>query len=133
MCFAFVTLLSLQVFFSGPAAMALDLSGSWSGNWSSGTTRHRGPLRCTFTKLDETSYQADFSGRFFKVLPFRYSVVLTVIADTGDSITLSGSHELGRRFGTFTYTATATCTDFVANYSSCKDNGQFTLSRCCGF
>lgn len=110
---------------------AADLSGAWSGSWSSDSTGHRGPLRCTLTQVGDGSYRADFAGRFFKLIPFRYSVVLQVVADDGQTVQLSGSHHLGRRFGTFTYTAYATCNEFIANYSSCRDSGQFQLSRCC--
>jgi hypothetical protein len=118
------------IMISHPAA-ATDLSGHWRGHWSSDSTGHKGPLRCTLTRLDESSYQADFSGRFFKLIPFRYSVVLTITSDDGHTVQLTGSHDLGRRFGTFTYVAEATCDEFVANYSSCKDCGQFVLSRLC--
>jgi hypothetical protein len=109
---------------------AADLSGAWSGYWQSESTGHRGPLRCTLTRLDNGAYRADFSGRFFKVLPFRYSVDLDVIQD-GDTVILSGQHRLGRRLGDFYYHAEATGDEFVANYSSCKDQGQFVLTRCC--
>jgi hypothetical protein len=33
-------------------------------------------------------------------------------------------------FGTFSFSAAATDTDFNANYSSCKDHGCFVMSRC---
>jgi hypothetical protein len=82
------------------------------------------------TKLDDGSYEAKFSGRFFKILPFRYSVVLNVLQD-GDTVVLAGDQQLGRRLGVFHYDAEATCQEFVANYSSCKDCGRFVLSRCC--
>lgn len=111
-------------------ACAVDLSGSWSGYWISDSTGHRGPLRCNLTLLNDGSYQASFSGRFFKVIPFRYSVNLDVIQD-GDTVTLVGDQVLGRRLGTFHYDAEATCQDFVASYSSCKDQGRFVLTRCC--
>lgn len=111
-------------------ANATDLSGQWSGRWNSFQTGHNGPLRCTLTKIDETSYQANFSGRFFKIIPFRYSVTLYVDQD-GDTVTLSGQKRLGRRLGTFYYSAEADDCSFVASYSSCKDNGEFVLSRCC--
>jgi hypothetical protein len=127
--FALATVIGF--FLTAHPVFATDLSGHWQGNWSSDSTGHRGPLRCTLTRLDETTYQADFSGRFFKLIPFRYSVVLTVTSDDGHTVHLSGSHVLGRRLGTFTYTAQATCDEFVANYESCKDCGQFILSRCC--
>jgi hypothetical protein len=107
---------------------AADLSGTWSGYWISDSTGHRGPLNCTLTRLDDTAYRADFSGRFFKILPFRYSVQLDVVQD-GDTVQLAGVHQLGRR-GDFHYHAEADAAEFVANYSSCKDAGRFVLSRC---
>lgn len=108
---------------------AVDLSGTWSGTWQSDRCRHRGPMWATFTKIDEKHYCANFRGRFFKIMPFRYSAVLTVVED-GDVVKLSGSSYLGRVMGTFTYEATATATDFNANYTSCKDWGRFCLTRC---
>jgi hypothetical protein len=112
------------------ASSAADLSGSWSGYWESDSTGHRGPLRCTLTKVDQDSYRADFSGRFFKIIPFRYSLELDVVQEEGDTVNLAGQHRLGRRLGDFYYDAEATSQDFVATYSSCKDDGRFVLSRC---
>jgi hypothetical protein len=43
---------------------------------------------------------------------------------------LSGSKYLGRMFGTFSFNATAMDCQFNANYSSCKDNGCFAMTRC---
>ena len=63
------------------------------------------------------------------MIPFHYSVVLNVVSD-GDTVTLTGENYLGRRYGTFTYTAEATNDEFTAVYSSCKDDGQFVLTRC---
>ncbi len=82
--------------------------------------------------MDETRYQASFSGRFFKLIPFRYSVTLYVEQD-GDIVTLSGQNYLGRRFGTFYYSAEADERSFTASYNSCEDCGQFVMSRCCSF
>ena len=111
-------------------AQATDLSGHWKGRWESFTTGHNGPLRCTLTRIDATRYQADFSGRFFKLIPFRYSVVLYVQYE-GEVVTLSGQNYLGRRFGTFHYWAEANRCSFVSSYNSCRDRGQFVLERCC--
>ncbi len=124
-------LLSLAcLFIACQTVSATDLSGHWQGNWYSHSTGHKGPLRCTLTKVDESTYRASFAGRFFKIIPFRYAVLLTVASDDGQTVQLSGSQHLGRRLGTFTYSAEATCRDFVASYSSCKDCGEFVLSRC---
>jgi len=111
------------------SATATDLSGCWSGSWQSCSTGHSGVLRATFTRCDESHYRVDFSGRFFKLLPFRYSVTLTVVEETEDTVTLSGSSYLGRLFGTFCYTATADDCHFRADYTSKKDRGVFTMTR----
>lgn len=111
-------------------AAAEDLSGGWSGQWESVSTGHKGPLRATFSRINETQYQVDFSGRFFKIIPFRYSVVLNAVEE-GDTVRLSGDSYLGRRYGWFHYEAVAAGDCFTANYSSCKDDGQFRLTRCC--
>jgi hypothetical protein len=124
-------LLSLAA--SGAAAgeaAAADLSGTWSGRWDSHSTGHTGPLRANFLRLNESQYQVDFSGRFFKLIPFRYSVVLNAV-DDGDTVRLSGDNYLGRRYGWFHYEAVVSGDCFTADYSSCKDDGQFRLTRCC--
>ena len=111
-----------------PAA-ATDLSGRWSGSWQSGTTGHTGPLFATFCRCGDGAYRVEFSGRFFKIVPFRYTVVLRVVEDTGDEVTLAGSSFLGRLFGTFTYRATADACHFTAGYRSQKDSGSFRLQK----
>jgi hypothetical protein len=110
-------------------ALAVDLSGCWTGSWTSCSTGHSGVLRARFTRCNETQYRVDFSGRFCKLLPFRYSVTLDVVEDCGDRVTLSGSSYLGRIFGTFGYTATADGSTFAARYTSKKDSGRFDLRR----
>lgn len=108
---------------------AVDLSGCWTGSWQSCSTGHSGALRATFTRCGEGRYRADFSGSFFRILPFRYSVVLDVVDDTDECVTLAGSSYLGRLFGTFRYTATADGCTFTARYTSAKDAGRFDLRR----
>jgi hypothetical protein len=125
-----VLVLSIGLLVLTPAACpAVDLSGCWSGTWQSCVTPHRGPLNAEFVRLDANRYEVFFNGRFFKVLPFRYSVVMTATEQDG-VVYLSGSKYLGRAFGTFTFNAAATEGSFNANYSSCKDNGTFNLCRC---
>jgi len=123
--------LGLGLLFLQPANVrAQDLCGAWSGHWEDCKSGHCGPLQATFCKCDDTHYKVTFTGRFFKVFPFRYSVVLNVIDQKGDKFYLAGESNLGL-FGTFTYQAEATATDFVAHYSSCRYEGKFVLSRCC--
>ena len=110
------------------ACRATDLSGCWAGTWQSCVTPHRGPLFAEFVRLDANRYEVFFRGRFFKILPFHYSVVMTATEQDG-VVYLSGSKYLGRAFGTFSFSAAATDCSFNANYSSCKDSGTFKLCR----
>ena len=125
---AVVAALLVSLALAAPAR-AVDLSGSWCGTWSSTTTGHAGPLRAEFTPCGEGRWRVDFSGRFFKVFPFRYSVTLRVVEERGGEIVLAGSSWLGRLFGTFSYRAQATACDFEACYTSRKDRGAFHLER----
>ncbi len=108
---------------------AIDLSGHWSGTWASGNTRHHGPLQAEFVRLNDSEYEVFFKGKFFAILPFRYSVVMSASEQDG-VVTMSGSKHLGRMFGTFQFSAAVTDTHFNANYSSCKDHGCFEMVRC---
>lgn len=110
-------------------ARAVDLAGDWSGTWSSTSTGHAGPLHASFSPCGPDRYRVEFRGRFCRILPFRYTVMLTVVEDRGDSVVLAGDSFLGRLFGTFTYRATADACRFDACYSSRKDRGAFHLIR----
>src|SRR5438445_4443820 len=105
-----------------------NLCGYWSGQWTDCLTGHHGPLRGTFTPCGDCQYQVAFSGRFFAVLPFRYTVTLDVVGHDGNTVLLAGESHLPF-FGTFTYRASATACRFVADYSSCRYQGRFVLCR----
>jgi hypothetical protein len=119
---------------STSAALAVDLSGCWEGTWVSNQSGHKGKLRATITRIDANHYNASFTGTFFKVLPFRYSVVMTVVEDTGDVVHLKGQKDLGKLAGgCYYYTSRATCCCFHTDYCSKKDHGTFDMQRvpCC--
>jgi hypothetical protein len=111
-------------------SFAAELSGCWTGCWQD-CDGHDGPLEASFCKCDDSHYQVVFTGRFWKIFPFRYSVTLNVVRQEGDKVFLEGESYLGRLFGTFTYSGWATDTDFVSDYSSCRYQGQFILHRDC--
>lgn len=106
-----------------------DLTGSWSGRWVSCTNGHNGPMNATFCRLNATQYEVRFNGRFFKLIPFKYTAVLNVTAVEPGRVYLTGSHRLGPVLGTFSYNAWATDSQFVAGYASEKDQGQFIMNR----
>ena len=124
-------ILCVLTFGAAQAPVGPDLSGCWSGRWSNCNNTHTGPLHATFCKCEGDSYRVNFHGRFFKLIPFRYSVVLNVTKREADKVYLAGESNLGKLFGTFTYTAEATNDHFDAHYSSCKYQGTFDLKRCC--
>lgn len=115
---------------TAPRAWAGDLSGCWSGTWRSLVTGHHGPLWADFVRTGDQQYEVHFRGRFFKLVPFRYSVTMTATEQPDGTVQLQGSQFLGRMFGTFTFSATATDSQFHAQYASCKDHGTFCLTRC---
>ena len=114
-----------------PQDARVDLSGYWSGHWESCTTGHQGPLQARFCKIDDDSYCVRFSGRFFRVIPFHYSVTLNVTERQPDKVILEGDSRLGALMGTFHYRAEASATAFIADYRSRRDNGRFVLNPCC--
>lgn len=114
----------------GSEAAAHDLSGFWRGGWESYNTGHCGPLKASFCKICDDQYSVIFRGRFFKIIPFRYAVVLNVVGEEDGKVKLAGSNYIGRRFGTFDWEAEATETEFVARYTSCRYVGEFSLCRC---
>jgi hypothetical protein len=112
------------------APCAPDLSGRWSGHWESCPTGHCGPLHAHFCRIDDCHYRVRFHGRFMKIIPFRYSVILNVTGESDGTVFLSGEKRL-LGFGTFTYQAQATDCSFTATYCSRSDNGRFELTRDC--
>ena len=113
-----------------PSIVAPDLTGSWSGCWTSCKNGHHGPLHAKFCKINDTCYKVTFHGRFFAILPFRYSTTMTVTGYTADGqVMLSSSQKLGPILGTFCMNATASNCHFEANFESKNDHGKFVLNR----
>jgi len=55
---------------SSSAAVADDLSGFWGdGHWASHCTRHHGPLKADFYRINASQYEVRFKGRFFGIIP----------------------------------------------------------------
>jgi len=82
------------------------------------------------SKIDDDNYSVHFSGRFWGLFRFEYDMVLTVAERRADALVLSGSKNLGLLFGTFSYTATVTNSEFNAWYCSRHDNGVFKMMHC---
>jgi hypothetical protein len=126
-CFALL-LPTVAVSAEPPAPAAPDITGCWSGYWISCKNGHNGPLTARICKINDTCYEAEFRGRFWQVIPFRYTTAMQVTGQEGDKLFLSTSRRLPL-MGTFEMTATATSTDLVAEFTSRNDQGQFILKR----
>jgi len=117
--------------FNSPCCCATGegLVGCWEGCWESHCTGHNGKLQAIITQVDETHYCARFHGTFFKFLPFEYYMLLSATPE-GDGYQLAGQKDLGKLAGgVYRYEGRATSTDFLANYTSCKDRGVFVMRR----
>lgn len=109
-----------------------DLSGTWTGQWSSHSTGHKGPMTATFCRAGNAQYNVTFTGKFCALIPFRYKAVLVSQQNPDGSVSLHGSKNLGPLFGTFRFKGTVTGNQFHANYSSKSDTGTFRMTRSCG-
>ncbi len=106
---------------------AQDLSGKWHGCWTDNKSGHTGKLHGNF-ECQGGSYRVVFTGTFAKIVPFRFVANLQVTGQEGDTTILSGTQNIPF-MGPFTYHARATNSNFAADYSSRRWEGQFLLSR----
>ena len=106
-----------------------NLSGTWSGTWNSEISGHEGPLKAKFAVSDKDVVSARFTGRFFKIVPFKFNVKLNVISQKDGVTKLSGKHDLGRALGTYHYDVTYKGNEFVAKYHTDKDKGVFQVNK----
>lgn len=126
-----LTLVIVFALTTASVASAEDLSGCWSGYWVSCTNGHRGPLQATLTRVDDATYCATFTGRFWRIVPFRYTTTLHVV-ETTDGVRLEGSTFLGPLMGDYSYSATVTGNVLTASYHARRDFGYWHLERAPG-
>src|SRR6516165_10792270 len=95
-----------------------DPVGRWGGTWCSSTNGHHGRICARVCQVDNCTYHVRFSGTFAGVVPFTYSVPMSVTGQSADGRTyLSGQSHLPL-FGDFCCQAEVTACNFVASYSS---------------
>jgi hypothetical protein len=105
------------------------LDGRWRhGSWTDDNTGHEGPLRARFREDQNGNYRVVFSGRFAKIVPFRFATTLNVVGRDGDKVIMSGTSRIFG-FGSFSYDAVADRNNFSSRYFSRRWTGTFKLSR----
>src|SRR5476649_119902 len=110
------------------AASAGELDGRWPcGKWVDYKSGHEGPLQGKFRQIDDCRYRVVFTGKFAKVVPFRFGATLNVVGREGDKVIFAGeSRIMGMRFS---YDAVADANNFNAQYNSRRWTGEFNLNR----
>ncbi|MBI1833077.1 MAG: hypothetical protein HYR84_16680 [Planctomycetes bacterium] len=121
--------LAAVVLATGSAAGAGELEGRWRhGYWTDANTGHEDVLRGRFRQQSDGNYRVVFTGKFAKVIPFRFATTLNVVGRDGDKVVMQGeSRVVG--FGRFTYNASADANHFSAQYDSRRWRGEFILWR----
>lgn len=111
------------------APCGADITGCWDcGSWKSFCNSHHGKLRARIEKCG-CKYECHFSGTFFKIIAFRYTVDLETTG-VGDGIVyFRASKNIPFFGGTFSCCGWATNCKFHATYQSKKDRGTFDMSR----
>jgi len=105
------------------------VDGRWrNGSWTDDNTGHEGPLHARFREQADGNYRVVFTGRFAKVVPFRFATTLNVVGQDGDSVVMEGQARL-MGFYRFNYQAVADAHTFQSQYSSRRWTGSFNLSR----
>jgi hypothetical protein len=106
-----------------------ELSGPWTGKWSSTASGHEGKLQCVITKKSESEYDAHYHANYKKILSFSYTVPMKVTR-TGTSYKFSGEADLGKMAGgAYTYVGAANGTNFISTYDCESDHGKFEMTR----
>jgi hypothetical protein len=79
-----VSMALVVAFFAGDSnpARASDLCGTWEGRWQSCTDQFQGTVKAKIARCDATHYKAVFTGRAFKIMPYRYTATLIACQDT---------------------------------------------------
>jgi hypothetical protein len=80
------------------------------------------------TRQADGSYCVVFTGRFAKVIPFRYKTDLQVVCD-GDVVQFCGDRHMAI-FGDFHYEGVADPCNFTLRFCSRKYSGYFSMTRC---
>ena len=119
----------LAAHWSGSSLSAGELEGKWrEGSWYDANSGHKDVLRARFRQKRDGNYRVVFTGRFAKVVPFRFATTLKVAGHDGDKVVLAGESRIAG-FMKFSYHGAADAHHFHADYHSRRWSGEFNLYR----
>ena len=113
------------------AATAADLSGCWEGCWKSCTDRFEGTVKARITRCSDTCYEAVFTGWAFKIMPYKYKAVLTVVGEDEEGRLHFKSSRKLPFWGCYWVDGHVTDCDFFATYRTDDHTGYFKMRRTC--
>jgi hypothetical protein len=111
------------------AVQASDPVGVWRGEWTSGSTGHRGPMRVVVRPKSDGSYQARFTGRFLVVVPFAYKVDMHRSHDSHGHVQYVASKKLGPLLGSYTMNTMVSGSQWMGSFQAAGDRGNIRLHR----
>jgi hypothetical protein len=116
------------------------LAGPWEGTWKSEASGHEGTLRAVATQTApptphssafEFHYEATWM-KFLRACMTAQHEVVGVNARAKQPAILRGEEDLGLLGGIYTFSGTASPTEFRAQYRSSADHGTFEMKRPAG-
>jgi hypothetical protein len=118
----------------GGPQQPLDISGNWSGTWSSySPTQATTPPKEVCAKLDARVaqvngvWEATFEGDCGR--PYKYSIKMEG-RQTGNAVLFKGTADLGAADGgVYDWIGRATNTEFIGFYTNAFTTGVFSLKR----
>jgi hypothetical protein len=129
MRFRLHALFALPLILTGSALYAGELDGRWRhGTWNDTKSGHEDALRGRFRQKDDGDYRVVFTGRFAKIVPFRFATTLKVVGNDGDKVILAGESRVAGIMR-FSYRGVADGGNFDAQYHSRRWTGEFHLQR----
>jgi hypothetical protein len=118
---------------AGTPDSASGIAGRWEGTWHSDANGHNDRLRCLLTASTNGTYAARFHAQYKRLFRFTFSYTVPLSVTNGpapDTFRFQGSANLGwYAGGRYTYTGTASPTNFHSAYDSKYDHGTFQMTR----
>jgi hypothetical protein len=110
-------------------ARAANLEGTWKGHWVGCTDGLQGTVNARITRCDATHYKAVFTGRAFKVMPYRYTSILIAHKDPETGHMHFKCTQKLPLWGCYWMKGTATRCKFSARYHTDDHVGYFKMVR----
>ncbi len=124
-----IALVALTTLLAATIGQTGELDGKWRhGTWFDANTGHEDVLRARFREKADGNYRVVSTGRFARVVPFRFATTLNVVGHDGDKVIIAGESRIAGLIG-FSYHAVADEHTFNAQYQSRRWTGEFNLTR----